>query len=165
MNPVVLVVSALALIGLLFILLPVWARKSRGLGRGETVALDNVTLFSARHKLVGRPDRIVKQGNTYIPEEWKSARRVSRGHELQLGAYFLLVEERYGARPPHGFIVLGDGSRVKVVNADALRAEVLSIATLIRERRRELPVPIPVRQPPNKCSNCGQRANCGQTSG
>lgn len=165
MSPIVLTAAGLAVLGLLIFLLAVRARTKRGLASGGTEALDNVTLVSARHGLVGRPDRIVRQGGTYIPEEWKSAKRVSRGHELQLGTYFLLIEERYGVRPPFGFVVLGDGSRVKVANTDALRAEVLAIAAMIREHRTRLGSLIPVSQPAAKCRRCGQRANCHQTSG
>src|SRR3954462_420977 len=80
----------LALLGLLLVILSKWGRWLRGLGSGQTVALDNVTLFSKALKLVGRPDRIVRLGGQLIPEEWKSAKRVSHGHRLQLGAYFLL---------------------------------------------------------------------------
>jgi CRISPR-associated exonuclease Cas4 len=127
------------------------------------VALDDVTLFSPRLRLVGRPDRIVRRGRTDVPEEWKSSRRVSHGHRLQLGAYFLLIEERYNVRPPYGVIVLGDGSRVEVPNTASLRAEVLAIAAEIRARRG-LAEPVPVRQPPAKCRRCGQRANCRQSS-
>ena len=47
-------------------------RRKRGLGSGETVALDDVTLFSEALRLVGRPDRLVGQGETLIPEEWSS---------------------------------------------------------------------------------------------
>ena len=68
---------ALALVfgcfGLLLLVLSLRARRARGLGSGETVTLDDVTLVSKRHLLTGRPDRIVKNGNFFIPEEWKSA--------------------------------------------------------------------------------------------
>jgi CRISPR-associated exonuclease Cas4 len=154
----------LALLGLLLLLTARRARTSRGLGSGETVALDDVTLYSARLKLVGRPDRIVRRGGTYIPEEWKSSKRVSHGHRLQLGAYFLLIEEGYGVRPPYGVVVLGDGARVEVPNTATLRAEVLAIAATIRAHRARLTKPVPVTQPPAKCRRCGQRANCGQAS-
>ena len=150
----------LGLLGLLLVVLSKRGRAVRGLGSGETVALDDVTLFSERLKLVGRPDRIVRQGGHLIPEEWKSAKRVSDGHRLQLGAYFLLIEEEYGERPPFGVVVLGDGSRVQVENTDALRSEVLSIAGQIRERRRAIGEEIAVRQPAWKCRMCGQRGNC-----
>lgn len=116
MNPIVLTAVGLAVLGLWIFLVAVRARTKRGLASGGTEALDNVTLLSARHSLVGRPDRIVRQGNTYIPGEWKSAKWVSRGHEIQLGTYFLLIEERYGVRPPFGFVVLGDGSRMPLAN-------------------------------------------------
>ena len=102
------VALVLGLLGLLLVVLSKRGRAWRGFGPGETVALDNVTLFSERLKLVGRPDRIVKEGGHLIPEEWKSAKRVSHGHRLQLGAYFLLIEEEYGKRPPFG-VVVGDG--------------------------------------------------------
>ena len=155
----------LGLLGLLLVVLSKRGRAVRGLGSGETVALDDVTLRSERLKLVGRPDRIAREGGHLIPEEWKSAKRVSHGHRLQLGAYFLLIEEEYGERPPFGVVVLGDGSRVQVENSEALRSEVLAIAEKIRERRRAIGEEIPVRQPAWRCRMCGQRGNCGQAMG
>jgi CRISPR/Cas system-associated exonuclease Cas4 (RecB family) len=88
---------------------------------------------------------------------------VSHGHRLQLGTYFILIEERYGVQPPYGVVMLGDGSRVQVPNTDALRSEVLSIAAMIRERRTRLTEPVVVSQPASKCRNCGQRGNCSQS--
>jgi CRISPR-associated exonuclease Cas4 len=160
-----LIAATLGLLGLLLVVLSLRGRKLRGLGSGETVALDNVRLFSERLQLVGRPDRIVRDGGCLIPEEWKSSRKVSHGHRLQLATYFLLVEEEYGERPPFGVVVLGDGSRVQVENTEALRSEVLSIAEQIRERRRAFGEEIDVRQPAWKCRMCGQRRNCGQARG
>ena len=100
-----------------------------------------------------------------IPEEWKSAKRVSEGHRLQLGTYFLLIEEEYGVRPPFGVVVLGDGTRHQVKNTEALRSRVLAIAEKIREQRQALREEIAVRQPAAKCCVCGQRGNCGQAQG
>ena len=59
--------SVLGLLGLLLVVLAMRGRRKRGLGSGETVALDDVTLFSERLKLVGRPDRIVRQGEHAHP--------------------------------------------------------------------------------------------------
>lgn len=154
----------IGLLGVLLILFAVRGRRARGLGSGETIALDDVSLFSSRLKLAGRPDRIVRRGDVLIPEEWKSAKRVTRGHELQLGVYFLLIEEKYGVKPPFGVIVLGNGSRVEVKNTDKLRSEVLDIADKIRCHRASLKEEIPVRQPAEKCRRCGQRGNCGQAA-
>jgi CRISPR-associated exonuclease Cas4 len=152
----------LGLLGLILVVLSKRGRWLRGLGSGETFALDNVTLFSERLRLVGRPDRIVRDGGHLIPEEWKSSKKVSHGHRLQLGAYFLLIEEEYGKRPPFGVVVLGDGSRVEVENSDELRSEVLVIVEKIRERRPAISDEIAVRQPAWKCRMCGHRGNCGQ---
>jgi CRISPR-associated exonuclease Cas4 len=151
------------LVGALLIWWALRSRERRGLGSGETVALDDLVLYPERLLLVGRPDRIERRGDNLIPEEWKpSAKRVYPGHRLQLGAYFLLVEEEYGVRPPFGVVVIRDGERVEVENTEALRSEVLSIAEKIREHRRRLEEDIPVSQPAWKCRVCGQRKNCRQ---
>ena len=103
-------------------------------------------LVSERLKIVGRPDRIVRQGEFLIPEEWKpSARRIYHGHRLQVVAYCLLIEEEFGVRPPHGVVVLAEGKRVEVENSEELRAEVLSVAAKIREHRRNIEREIPVQ--------------------
>jgi len=152
----------LLVLGVVLVYLALKGRKLRGLGSGETVALDDITLYSEELGLVGRPDRIVREGEYLIPEEWKSSKRVNDGHRLQLGTYFLLIEAEYGSRPPHGFVVLGDGSRHRVENTEELRSKVLDVAEQIRERRRALRQEIPVRQPAWKCRVCGQKGNCLQ---
>lgn len=164
MNGLLQVTVLLGLLAFAILFRGVMGRLRRGLGPGVTVSLDDRTLFCRRLKLVGRPDRLVGQGSVVIPEEWKSSRRVYPAHRLQLGVYFLLIEDQLGVRPPHGFVVLGDGSRVKVENTDSLRSEVLSIADVIRAHRRKLRASIPVSQPAAKCRACGQRGSCTQAS-
>ena len=70
---------ALAL-GILLMLLGRGMRQRRGLGQGKTVALDNVTLTSRRYGLTGRVDRLIRTGNTIIPEEWKSSHDLRPWH-------------------------------------------------------------------------------------
>lgn len=137
-------------------------RQRRGLGNGQTVSLDRVTLTSVRLGLTGRPDRLVKTEGTVIPEEWKSARQVRPWHRAQMGCYFLLVEEETGIRPPHGFIVCGDGTRHRIENSDDLRAWVLDLARQIRAARAAVAQPIPVKPVPGQCRPCGMRGQCGQ---
>jgi hypothetical protein len=62
MNVVLLCAVAVGALGLTLLLVALLGRVRHGPGTGETVALDNVTLHSARLALVGRPDRIVKSG-------------------------------------------------------------------------------------------------------
>jgi hypothetical protein len=122
-------------------------------------------LYSERLKPVGRPDRIEREGEWLIPEEWKpTAKRVYPPRRVQLGVDFLLLKEQFGVRPPYGWVVIQGGEQVRVANTEAPRAEVLSISKKIREHRRRLDDEIPVRQPAAKCRACGQRRNCGQAS-
>jgi hypothetical protein len=74
-------------------------RQALGLGWGRTVALDDWNLVLYRYGLAGRPDRLIRQGDMIIPEEWKSASRVWRSHRAQMGVYFLLIEDQLGVRP------------------------------------------------------------------
>jgi CRISPR-associated exonuclease Cas4 len=161
MNPWILAVLAL-IIGLALVLRGRGMRSRRGLGQGRTLDLDSRNLYSRRHGLAGRPDRIIEGG---IPEEWKSARRVYDSHRAQMGVYFILLEEETGVRPPHGFIVTGDGTRHRVENSPELRAWVLGVADQIRAARRQVAEIIQVNPPPAKCRSCGQRGNCGQARG
>ncbi len=58
----VVLALAVVLVGALLVWWAVRSRERRGLGSGETVALDDVTLFSERLRLVGRPDRTSSRG-------------------------------------------------------------------------------------------------------
>ena len=152
---------ALAL-GLLLIALGRRLRRRRGLGHGQTIALDNVTLLSHRLGLAARPDRLVKGGGQVIPEEWKSARQLRPWHRAQLGVALLLVEEEFRVRPPHGFVITGDGTRHRIENTEELRAWVLAVARQIRAVRAAAPAPIPVSPKPGQCRPCGMRPHCRQ---
>ncbi len=150
------------LIGVALMLVGRTLRRRRGLGHGRTMALDSVTLTSRRYGLTGRVDRLIRAEGTLIPEEWKSARVLRPWHRAQMGVYFLLIEDRLGARPPHGFIVTGDGGRHRIENDDALRAWVLELAGRIRAARAAVTAPLPVAPYPGQCRACGMRSRCGQ---
>jgi CRISPR-associated exonuclease Cas4 len=153
----------------LALLLGLWLRQvgrgmrhRRGLGDGRTVALDNVTLTSMRLGLTGRPDRLVKTGGSMIPEEWKSSLVPRPWHRVQLGVYFLLIEEQLRMRPPYGVIVCGDGTRHRIDNTDELRSLVRALAEQVRAARRQANRPIPAEPVPGQCRPCGLRGHCGQ---
>jgi CRISPR-associated exonuclease Cas4 len=95
----------------------------------------------------------------------KSTLRVYDSHRAQLAVYFILIEEETGVRPPHGYIVTGQGTRHQVQNTPELRAWVMDVAERIRVARREFDWEIPVRQPAAKCRACGMREGCGQRAG
>lgn len=113
----------------------------------------------------------------YCPEQWRlqyglrlpSANRVAISarvprawHRIQLGVYFLLIEDQLGYEPPHGFVVLGDGTRHRIENTPELRSEVLELARRIRIAKASPREPIPVRPVPGQCRPCGIRDHCGQ---
>ena len=149
-------------LGLLLILGGRGMRQRRGLSGGRTVSLDRVTLTSFRLGLTGRPDRLIKADGTIIPEEWKSARGLRPWHRAQMGVYFLLIEEELRVRPPHGFVVCGDGTRHRVENTEELREWVLDLAARIRAARAGVAQPILVSPWPGQCRSCGMRGHCLQ---
>jgi CRISPR-associated exonuclease Cas4 len=159
-------VAMAAVLALLLGLWLMWAgramRRQRGLGGGKTVSLDRVTLTSRRLGLTGRPDRLIKTEGTVIIEEWKSSGQCRPWHRAQMGVYFALVEDQLGIRPPHGFVVCGDGTRHRVENSEELRAWVLDMAGEIRKLRATPEQPIEVRPEPGQCRPCGMREHCAQ---
>jgi CRISPR-associated exonuclease Cas4 len=157
--------AAALMVGVLLMLGGRGLRRRQGLGEGRTVALDNVTLTSRRYGLTGRVDRLIRTGGTVIPEEWKSARVLRPWHRAQMGVYFLLIEDQMGMRPPHGFVVTGDGMRHRIDNDDALRTWVLDLAGRIRAARKAVTLPIAVNPKPGQCRPCGMRSHCGQARG
>jgi CRISPR-associated exonuclease Cas4 len=161
-DPLFWLAAGVLLAGLLMILSAWRMRRVRGLSSGRTLALDDVTLYSPYYALRGRPDRIVRAGGTVIPEEWKSAKRLWPGHIAQMGVYFLLIEERFGVRPPYGYVVLGTGERRRIANDEKLRAWVLDLSSRIRDARRRLLEPTRPRPRPAQCRACGQRDNCSE---
>lgn len=160
-DPIWLAAGVL-LLGVLLVITAWRMRRVRGLASGQSLALDDVTLYSARYRLAGRPDRIVRASKSVIPEEWKSSKRLWPGHIAQMGVYFLLIEERYGVRPPHGYVVLGTGKRHRIDNDAKLRAWVLDLAEQIRAARARITEPIPANPRPGQCRSCGQRPDCSQ---
>ena len=161
-NRLTLAGIALAVLGLALLIHAIRTRWARGFISGKTVTLDNVTLFSKEHLLVGRPDRIVKRGEELIPEEWKSSKKVQPWHIAQLGTYFILIEEHYGVRPRFGVIVTGDGKRKRISNSDELRARVLDVARQVRAARHQVEVELAASPERWQCRACGQRSRCRQ---
>lgn len=153
---------AALLLGILLMLVGRSLRQRRGLGQGRTVALDNVTLTSRHYGLTGRVDRLIRDGATIIPEEWKSSRFLRPWHRAQMGVYFVLIEDQLGVRPEYGIIVTGDGARHCIENDEALKAWVLELAGRIRAARAAVKLPIPVTPAPGQCRPCGMRGQCGQ---
>jgi CRISPR-associated exonuclease Cas4 len=118
-----------------------WRRSERtalGLMHEQPVAADDSatpvpTLYSARYRLVGRPDQLVRSGRMLVPVEHKPrARRLQDSHILQVAAQCLLVEEVYGVRPTHGLVVLAGGMQERVEFTSALEQRLLDTMAEMR---------------------------------
>ncbi|MBV9603296.1 MAG: CRISPR-associated protein Cas4 [Chloroflexi bacterium] len=118
------------------------------------------TLFSARYRLVGRPDQLVGAGRMIIPVEHKPrARRLQDSHVLQVAAQCLLVEEVYGIRPTHGLVILSGGRHERVDFTSGLEQRLLDTMEEMRAYLREGAEPGP-HWVARKCHACGFRETC-----
>jgi len=141
-------------------------REKFGATKGDVAYVDHPEarpelLVSEEFGLRGRPDYVLEQGEHLIPVEVKTG-RTPRGplfsHILQIGAYCLLVEERYGRAPPHG-IIRYEGASHEIEYNDDLRKMVLSKLDAMRaalakgEAHRN-------HNRPGKCLHCSRRDGC-----
>ena len=95
-------------------------------------------LYSAKYDLQGKPDYVFQSPflKRIVPVELKSgvideAEEPHHGDLLQLGAYFLLLEEVYGQKPPFGRIVYRD-YMFEIKNTEKLRNEVTQMMKKMR---------------------------------
>ena len=130
---------------------------------GEVVYSDNgavdEVLVSHRYGLAGKPDYISREGEELIPVERKS-RSVSatgayEGEILQLAAYCLLVEERFG-KPVRSGKILYQNRSLEVPFDDQLRARLLDAIAELKSADLMSDVPRS-HNSPARCRGCGFR--------
>lgn len=98
-----------------------------------------VNVASDVHRLRGRCDRIVVEGERFIPVEHKSGRRSHHAAVIQLVGQAICLEEMLGRPIRHGRLYLAASNTfedVDVCGAE-LRAAVHAAAAAIRVERRE----------------------------
>lgn len=120
-------------------------------------------LYSAAHRLVGKPDYLVETKNGVIPVEVKSSPAPATpylGHILQVAAYCLLVEETRGQTPPHGWLKYAD-ALYEIDFTQELRQELLATMAAMRAARADEDVPRSHQQP-GKCASCAFNAVCDE---
>lgn len=120
------------------------------------------TMRSTRYQISGKPDKVVLSGRQIVPYEYKStmADRPREGHMLQMGAYFIILEELYPDKQmPYGIIKYGNNA-FRIDNTSRLKAAAVEVANQIRGN-----FGIPTRNHANrgKCFKCGFRDNCLQS--
>lgn len=136
-------------------------RKLRAYGLDSGERIFNLWLHSERLGLSGKLDLLIRTKHGVYPVDFKFTEgRPHRNHFLQLAAYALLVEERYGVSVDRGFLYLIPSKRVVTVEiTDTLKQEVLESLQRIREmvRREAIPPPTPVRA---RCTDCEYQNYC-----
>lgn len=168
-------IAAFLILAIALVILWVSSRQERkaGLPGGKVIYTDTrswgrleAPLYSARLKLTGKPDYLVRQGEQIIPVEVKSTRATGRpldGHIYQLAAYCLLVHEHFGVRPAHGIIhypnrtyqidfTLGLENEIRLLLDELQAAERQGEQDRSHESRA-------------RCDRCGFRSICDQRLG
>lgn len=121
-------------------------------------------LFSRRYRLTGKPDYIVQdEAGATIPIEVKPNRTATQPRHsdvMQLMAYGILVEEKFGARPAYGLLKYRDDI-FEIAFTDELRAEFFATLQEMRAARRAKNV---ARNHADavKCKYCGYRDACAE---
>jgi CRISPR-associated exonuclease Cas4 len=151
------------------------SRAATGLPAGRLVYVDTTRwrpveqpLFSRSHRLTGRPDYLVQIGRDIIPVEVKSGHAPENGpytsHILQLSAYCLLVEEKFGRRPSYGIIRYADGAD-RAYEIDFTFALEDKLLSTLDEMRCKLAAGDSPRDHESvvRCRACGYRTGCDQS--
>lgn len=161
-------------LGLLALILLATSSKYRmaaGLPRGRIIYNDAAglaegELFSKTFGLKGKPDYLIKDYlGAVIPVEVKSRNLPPNGepyesHLMQLGAYFILIEDVMKKIPPYGLIRYKNET-IEVENTIELREDVLD---LMEEMRLCLEEDYAERSHKQKarCVNCSMAHACDQ---
>jgi CRISPR-associated exonuclease Cas4 len=136
------------LIGLIFLWFINKKEKSYGSLMGDRVYSDSdknpgKVLYSQVLPLIGKPDYIIKEGNTYIPVEVKTGKTPSEpyeSHTMQLMAYCFLIEENYNITPPGGYIKYPDKEFKIAYTQEAKKSlkYLVKEVMIVKESREEL---------------------------
>lgn len=129
------------------------------LGDGERVF--HVHLFSERLGLSGLVDMVIVRAHEVIPVEFKTTTGgVGQNHMLQLTAYGMLAEERWGQPAERGFVYLVPQKQARqVALSGEMRQTVLAMLQDIRWSldHESKPPPTPRR---SRCADCEYRRYC-----
>lgn len=173
-DPMTFAIPFLGMVSLMALLM--WARARRqilqsGIPDGRVVYQDTDwrryverSLVSPSCGLTGKPDYLVEAANGLISVELKSRNCPRSGpHEgetAQVTAYCVLVEDSFGAAPPHGIIQYADRSwPIRYTMKD--RTRLLHILDEMREARNSGTVHRDHKHAAH-CRACGYRTVCDE---
>lgn len=124
--------------------------------------ISELSVMSTKLKLRGRIDRVEVWDESYIPVELKTGNMpmngIWPGDRLQLGAYILLLQQKYKAE--HGFLEYTEYRvRKKLTMDENLRGEIINAVEEVHEaiKSKHLPKKCDSKK---KCINCFMREGC-----
>jgi CRISPR-associated exonuclease Cas4 len=144
-----------------------WSARSsaNSLGlEGQVIAGagSNANLFvSDKYGIVGKPDYITDQDGELVPIERKSRSikgRPFEGEILQLAAYGLLIEERFG-KPVRRGVLQYQNASVDIAFDEQLRSKLLTAISALKEAQCLSDVSRDHHHPA-RCKACGFRNSC-----
>jgi len=173
-SAITMIISAIWLASAAFFL--VVALKSTQLARSirTVVDLPNGTidyvagegvedLSSKKTGLIGRPDYVINVRGSFVPVEIKTG-RVPRGplfsHIMQLTAYCVLVEEKYG-KTEYGMLMYGNQA-YRISLTDELKTTLFKKVDKMREALKTGIVHRDHNKP-GKCRHCSRRNACNES--
>lgn len=120
-------------------------------------------LFDPILGLTGKPDYVIKKGDTLIPVEVKSGRAPITpydNHVYQLGAYCLLAQRIFGVQPPYGLLHYNNRT-FEVDFTPEMESDVLDLLSEIRQKHHNDEVDRS-HNSSQRCNRCGYRQICDQ---
>ena len=127
----------------------------------QDTGIKSEVLVSTALRLKGKPDLLVRQGESIIPIDKKPGRKPSKPYlsqTMQLAAYCALVETTYNVRPPHGVLRFDDGD-VEIPYTLTLEARLVTTLNQMRAAKTAQRVERSHRSVA-KCRACGFRERC-----
>lgn len=117
-------------------------------------------ITSNRYGIRGKPDYIIKSNEDYIPVEEKSSDldRPKFSHVMQITAYCMLIEDKYGSPPPYG-VLKYKKRQFKIPYEERWKNMVIKIREdMIRDMKRG--EAHRNHNSKNKCLHCARRDYC-----
>ena len=117
-------------------------------------------IWSKLLNLVGRADMVEFHGDLPYPVEYKSGRhRRGNPETLQLCAQAVCLEEMFGVTVEKGALFWhGSRERKEIVFTEAMRAQLVEVATAVHDMVAEQRVPPPVND--KRCMDCSLKESC-----
>ena len=121
-------------------------------------------LESKELMLRGIIDELEVHGNSFVPVELKTGSApkegVWPGHKIQVGAYAMLLEEKFKTQVKEGFVNYLDAKETRHIAINPfMKEEIINLVKEVQELLKNQNIPNYCENK-NKCAKCGLRETC-----